>query len=32
MPVDSVLFSVAVIAVLGFLVAMFLADFQSRPH
>jgi prefoldin subunit 5 len=30
MPVDSILFSVAVIAVLGLLVAIFLADFQSR--
>jgi hypothetical protein len=30
MPVDSILFSVAAIAVLAFLVAVFLADFQSR--
>jgi hypothetical protein len=30
MPVDSILFSVAVIAVLAFVAALFWADFQSR--
>jgi hypothetical protein len=31
MPVDSILVSVAVIAVLAFVAALFWADFQSRP-
>jgi len=30
MPVDSILFSIAVIAVVAFVAALFWADFQSR--